>query len=125
MNETRCVFCGEIIPEGRQVCPACERLTDKIQISAETIRTGIMKSEDGSRWIDLNTDPTVIYPITIRTKADMIKAAEAAEFLLSYINEHAVSSARLVTPDGEILWSDWGYAADGLETLRDYWREKS
>lgn len=23
MNET-CVFCGVIIPEGRQVCPACE-----------------------------------------------------------------------------------------------------
>ena len=22
--ENRCVCCGEIIPEGRQVCPACE-----------------------------------------------------------------------------------------------------
>lgn len=20
----RCVFCGEIVPEGRQVCPRCE-----------------------------------------------------------------------------------------------------
>lgn len=24
MNEERCVCCGEIIPEGRQVCPNCE-----------------------------------------------------------------------------------------------------
>lgn len=24
MNNNRCVCCGEIIPEGRQVCPACE-----------------------------------------------------------------------------------------------------
>ena len=24
MNENRCVCCGEIIPEGRMVCPACE-----------------------------------------------------------------------------------------------------
>ena len=22
--ENRCICCGEIIPEGRQVCPACE-----------------------------------------------------------------------------------------------------
>ena len=24
MSENRCVMCGEIIPEGRQVCPKCE-----------------------------------------------------------------------------------------------------
>ena len=24
-NSDRCVCCGEIIPEGRMVCPACER----------------------------------------------------------------------------------------------------
>lgn len=23
--ENKCVFCGEIIPEGRQVCPNCEK----------------------------------------------------------------------------------------------------
>lgn len=26
MNNNRCVFCGEIIPEGLQVCPACSNL---------------------------------------------------------------------------------------------------
>lgn len=25
MKENRCVMCGEIIPEGRQVCPKCEK----------------------------------------------------------------------------------------------------
>lgn len=24
MNDNRCVCCGQIIPEGRQVCPICE-----------------------------------------------------------------------------------------------------
>lgn len=24
MNDNRCVCCGRIIPEGRQVCPICE-----------------------------------------------------------------------------------------------------
>ena len=25
MNNNRCVICGEIIPEGLQVCPKCEK----------------------------------------------------------------------------------------------------
>ena len=25
MSDNRCVYCGEIIPEGRQVCPTCEQ----------------------------------------------------------------------------------------------------
>lgn len=24
--DNRCIFCGEIIPEGRQVCPICEKI---------------------------------------------------------------------------------------------------
>jgi predicted nucleic acid-binding Zn ribbon protein len=27
--EERCICCGEIIPEGRQVCPSCEAETKK------------------------------------------------------------------------------------------------
>jgi rubrerythrin len=29
MAENRCVICGQIIPEGRQVCPSCGDITDK------------------------------------------------------------------------------------------------
>jgi hypothetical protein len=28
MADNRCVICGEIIPEGRQVCPSCENNVD-------------------------------------------------------------------------------------------------
>ena len=24
MNENRCIACGELIPEGRMICPTCE-----------------------------------------------------------------------------------------------------
>lgn len=24
MSDNKCIFCGEIVPEGRQVCPICE-----------------------------------------------------------------------------------------------------
>ena len=30
MNENTCVCCGEIIPEGRQVCWRCEHKTTKV-----------------------------------------------------------------------------------------------
>ena len=26
MSDNRCIYCGEIIPEGRQVCPSCEKI---------------------------------------------------------------------------------------------------
>lgn len=29
MNENTCVCCGEVIPEGRQICYKCEKGADK------------------------------------------------------------------------------------------------
>lgn len=31
LNDNRCVMCGEIIPEGRQVCYICERKANERQ----------------------------------------------------------------------------------------------
>lgn len=40
MSENKCVCCDEIIPEGRQVCPSCEKksITKYKGIDIETIR---------------------------------------------------------------------------------------
>ena len=35
--EDRCVCCGAVIPEGRQVCPVCERGKKKGEIGFETM----------------------------------------------------------------------------------------
>ena len=35
--EDRCIICGEYIPEGRMVCPACE---SEVGISAEEFEKG-------------------------------------------------------------------------------------
>ena len=32
MNDNRCVCCGRIIPEGRQVCPICEQKVQRRDI---------------------------------------------------------------------------------------------
>lgn len=36
MGPERCVCCGEIIPEGRQVCPQCERRKKPDVVKVET-----------------------------------------------------------------------------------------
>lgn len=32
VDADRCISCGEIIPEGRLVCPACQKRTEKMYI---------------------------------------------------------------------------------------------
>lgn len=42
--DNRCLYCGEIIPEGRQVCPTCEHLqteTVKAEKFDKTIQSWI------------------------------------------------------------------------------------
>ena len=51
MNDNRCIFCGEIIPEGRQVCPECERkaLNGKLN-RAEIRRIQKQQSKQSARF---------------------------------------------------------------------------
>lgn len=46
--ENRCVCCGEIIPEGMQVCPKCERGTENKEygIAKEIIENLHLKKKD-------------------------------------------------------------------------------
>lgn len=58
--EDRCVMCGEIIPEGRMVCPVCEErvLTRK---GEQTMKTGTRNNRlDQSHAVDASGHPSVI-----------------------------------------------------------------
>ena len=44
MSEDRCVCCGDVIPEGRQVCPKCERMVKMAKVG-DTIRIIDMSGE--------------------------------------------------------------------------------
>ena len=50
-NVDRCVCCGEIIPEGRQVCPACESKVRSDRILADLKKLLIIKVCDA--WTQL------------------------------------------------------------------------
>lgn len=39
MNDNKCVMCGDIIPEGRQVCPKCENTVIKNEVTSNGITT--------------------------------------------------------------------------------------
>jgi hypothetical protein len=43
----RCVCCGEIIPEGRQVCPNCEKVLPKKPMTNEDHFRDAISTEDG------------------------------------------------------------------------------
>lgn len=51
LNDNRCVMCGEIIPEGRQVCYICERKANERQtdpdekVSSKVQRHGVESTE--------------------------------------------------------------------------------
>lgn len=45
MNENTCVCCGEPIPEGRQICPKCEKGGD-IGIAKMTLEEAIANLEN-------------------------------------------------------------------------------
>ena len=48
--EDRCICCGELIPEGRQVCPACEKKAEEPSSNAvETAANNFIKTEE-KRW---------------------------------------------------------------------------
>ena len=51
MTEERCVCCGEIIPEGRQVCPACESKVRTDRILADLKK--LLTIKVGNSWTQL------------------------------------------------------------------------
>ena len=46
----RCVICGEIIPEGRQVCPMCESRRDADELDRVDMRHIRMPGRRGRRF---------------------------------------------------------------------------
>lgn len=68
MAENRCVCCGEIVPEGRQVCPTCEARASAPKydpaefFSAErkrmtnAMRIRAMSDEEIAEWLAKITD---------------------------------------------------------------------
>lgn len=55
MSEDRCVCCGEIVPEGRMVCPVCEKRAEKERDLAEELVSkwarGELVERKKGRWI--------------------------------------------------------------------------
>ena len=51
MNDNRCLFCGELVPEGRQVCPICEKRLTRAKGADNVSRQGRGWAKYGiTRW---------------------------------------------------------------------------
>lgn len=55
MSEDRCICCGDIVPEGRMVCPNCEKQKPMKNLShGEMVQIAEEKKNKTPRYIDAN-----------------------------------------------------------------------
>lgn len=55
MSEDRCICCGEIVPEGRMVCPNCEKQKPIKNLShGEMVQIAEGRKKQPPRYIDAN-----------------------------------------------------------------------
>ena len=70
-SEEHCLYCNEIIPEGRMICPICEEklmsirrgkkdLTSSARLKPAAFQLGIRKTYCGKAIFAKNLQPTII-----------------------------------------------------------------
>ena len=103
--EDRCICCGEIVPEGRQVCPGCE--TGGIKMTQEEIVKNLRIS-----CRDCNPAPCCEYEVLGSEAADLIETltarAEKAEAEL----KEAVADIEELLGQEDYLGVCWACAKD-------------
>ena len=100
--DNTCVVCGAVIPEGRQVCPACEQkhcgqLEDE-QVMTYLLRQSVLKGPPGGEKIILHgqfTGDTLKSPDTTAYKAEK-KQRHGTAFrrFFDFLNAFFVSGKR-------------------------------
>lgn len=58
MNENKCIFCGAVIPEGRQICWSCEH--SEIKVGSILQSYGVTMKEVDNAYTSLNKSKEVI-----------------------------------------------------------------
>lgn len=56
MNANKCVCCGAIIPEGRQICPNCELAGDYVFLEAARLETAVKRVKGEKRKDEAGAD---------------------------------------------------------------------
>lgn len=88
MNETRCIFCGDTVPEGRMVCPNCERKAVAGKLSRAELRRIQKQTEKKSR----------VYTVTDAQLKKMVKTT-ALEMLEKGIKEYRDNEIGMLRED--------------------------
>lgn len=88
MNDTKCLFCGSVIPEGRQVCPVCERKAVSGKLNRADLRRLQRTQEKQKRT----------YTVTEPQLNKMVKTA-ALELLEKGIREYRDNEIQMLRED--------------------------
>lgn len=59
MDVDRCICCGEMIPEGKMICPRCEQKEIKTGILLQSINVTKEEAEKAYEWLYANIDELI------------------------------------------------------------------
>ena len=81
--------------------------------------SGMTREIDGEKWIRVSEVRESIK--TMPSAQSDIK--QAAKLMSDFIESCPGGNSYLITPDGEELRTDWGYATEGIQLILD-WAER-
>lgn len=97
MRNNRCVACGEIIPEGRQVCPTCEtRVEKKSRAQAFLERVEMIDTIIENKLIEQRQWKELALSITANMDGDRVQSSGSQ-------SKMADAVAKCVDMEGEIV----------------------
>lgn len=90
MSDNKCVRCGAVIPEGRQVCPNCEFFSAERKIVTNADRIRVMSDEELAEeicyWINVVFEDVV--PQCVLEEINSGNKKTILEFLQSPVEEN-------------------------------------
>lgn len=79
MTAEFCVCCGEIIPEGRQVCPNCEEKANKSKEAIKFFRVQLNRSKINLKGAQDRRD--------VKAEANILRKMEIYEYTLGVLHK--------------------------------------
>lgn len=83
--------------------------------------SGLTRELEGEKWIRVSEVRESLQ--TMPSAQTDIK--QTAKLLSDFIESCAGGESYLITPDGETLRTDWGYATEGIQLIHDWAERKS
>ena len=96
MNDNFCILCGEMIPEGKQVCPSCEnKVLHKAMHPKYNVGDAVYCYSCFNGELFPEKEPYVIYEVVVSTSAFGTKVFYRVKRTIDTVQTYDIFSERL------------------------------